>query len=92
MNKNREYFLLKNNFSKLRTEFEWTSFGKYGKGPVKKTFLKDISDSHLLHLIPFIKDKQEYYTIYADFLITLFEKEQEYRMKNYIFIPDYIND
>ncbi len=69
-----------------RNIVKWTSFGKFHDEKPRTTLVKDISDSHLLHIIIWIK---EYNTHYSNSILELMILESEYRVKNYIFVPDY---
>lgn len=73
-------------FEKLRENFEWGSFGRNHDEPMKRTKLKDISDSHLLHIIPWI---ERFTSLYSDKTLQMFKDEMKYRMEHYIYIPDY---
>lgn len=68
-----------------REKTEWTSFGKLHNEPAKKTLIKNLSDSHLMRIVVWIKDRQ---LIYDQLILKLMEDEVEYRTRNYIFIPD----
>lgn len=35
----------------VREYFKWGTFGKYGQEEMKSILLKDINDSHLVHII-----------------------------------------
>lgn len=71
-------------FEKQRETFTWGSFGRKHDEPLKLTKLKDISDSHLLHLIPWVECRQ-----FDDDILHLLKSEMRYRMENYIFVPEY---
>lgn len=66
----------------------WTSLGKYGKGPVRQTIIKDLCDSHLLNIIDFIQRNPRTYG--SDHNLQYFlETEVIYRVDNGISIPEY---
>jgi hypothetical protein len=64
----------------------WGSCGKFHDEPMVERLVKDISDSHLLHIIPWIKTYPHAYDVET---LQLMEDEQEYRRKNYIFVEAY---
>lgn len=71
----------------LRREVkQWGSCGKLHDEEITFRFIKDISDSHLLHIIPWIK---RYKYAYSNDTLNLMLDEQEYRSKNYIFVEEY---
>lgn len=68
-----------------RNLVEWGSYGKYGNQPLRMTLIKDLSDSHLLHIIEHIKMRK----LSGDAnILKLMQDEAEYRTKNYIFVPE----
>ena len=67
----------------IRETFEWGTFGKAGLDPMQRIVLKDISDSHLVHIIGHLITTNR-----AEVLITMLE-EARYRSENNIFVPDY---
>lgn len=67
----------------LRETFEWGTFGKNSDEELRSIVLKDISDSHLLHIIGHL-----ILTRRPDTLITMLE-EARYRSQNSIFVEDY---
>lgn len=86
-NANQNYlFLETTSFELLRENFEWTSYGRNHDEPPRYTKLKDISDSHLLHIIPFIESRMGHYD--GDILNT-FKKEMVYRSEHNIYVPEY---
>ena len=70
-----------------RETFSWTSLGKFGKGPIRKTILKDISDEHLMKIIDFIPRNPRAYE--GSETLTIMENEVIYRVENNIQIPEY---
>ena len=69
----------------IRETFTWGSFGKDGKSPLKKIPLKEISDSHLVHIIGHLVSMNNM----GDTLIIMLE-EARYRNDNNIYIADYV--
>lgn len=69
-----------------RNLVEWGTYGKFGNKPLRYILIKDLSDSHLLHIIEHIKQRK--LSGDADLLV-LMQEEAAYRQQNYIFIPDY---
>lgn len=69
-----------------RNLIEWGTYGKFGNKPLRKILIKDLSDSHLLHIIEHIKIHDRVFSLD---LLQLMQEEATYRTKNYIFIPDY---
>lgn len=70
-----------------RETFSWTSLGKFGKGPIRKTILKDISDEHLMKIIDFIPRNPRAYE--GSETLTIMENEVIYRVENNIQVPEY---
>ncbi len=68
-----------------RNLVEWTSFGKFHNEPARKTLIRDLSDSHLMRIIGWIEINFQCYN--AD-ILNLMKEEVNFRVKNYIFIPD----
>lgn len=66
-----------------RETFEWGSFGVDGNEDIKRITLKDISDSHLVHIIGHLILCNR-----IDTLILMLE-EARYRSEKKIFVPDY---
>jgi len=64
----------------------WGSCGKFHDEPMIYRLIKDLSDSHLSHIIPWIK---KYKAQYTDETLKLMEDEQKYRCKNYIYVAEY---
>jgi len=73
----------------LRKHFQWGTFGKYGNEQLKYIFLRDISDSHLLHILGHIKINNKH-PYHPDTILAL-DNELLYRAIKNIFISDYIN-
>jgi hypothetical protein len=73
---------------KKRLIEKWGSCGKYHNERLRYRFISDLSDSHLLHIIAWIK---LYTHAYDDETLQLMEDEQAYRCTNYLFISDYQN-
>lgn len=69
----------------LRETFRWGTFGRYGDEEIRPIILKEISDSHLAHIIGHL-----ILTRRTDTLITMLE-EARYRSLHNIFVPDYDN-
>lgn len=86
-NVNQNYlFLETTSFETLRDKFEWVSYGRNHDEPPRYTKLKDISDSHLLHIIPFVESRMSHYDIN---ILETFKKEMAYRSKHNIYVPEY---
>jgi hypothetical protein len=64
--------------------FTWTSIGKFGKGPIRTTVLKDISDEHLMKIIDFIPRNPRAYKS-----LTIMENEVLYRVENDVHVDEY---
>lgn len=71
-----------------RNLIKWGSFGKYGNEPVKYTLIRDLSDSHLMRIVEWIKDNSHY----TPEILKLMKAEVKFRIKNLIFVPDYENN
>lgn len=69
----------------IRDVFMWETYGKYQNKPAKYIVLSELSDSHLSHIIAWIKLHPHNYSVYV---LLLMEAEQIYRTKNMIFIED----
>jgi len=67
---------------------KWGSNGKHHDEPLVERFIMDLSDSHLLHIIAWIK---VYTHAYDKETLQLMEDEQAYRCAKYLFIPEYKN-
>jgi hypothetical protein len=72
--------------AQIRGVKKWGTFGRYGNEPLKWIFIKDLSDSHLLHIIQHIKDNIRHFGYYT---LKIMEDEQKFLTDNYIFISDY---
>lgn len=66
-----------------RESFRWGSYGLDGTEPVTFRYLKDISDTHLVHIIGHLISNNR-----AQTLILMLE-EARYRSENNIFVPNY---
>ena len=64
----------------------WSSYGKNYDEPVRYTAVKDLSDSHLVHIIGWIADSETYR---PTGLQKLMADEAKYRAENHIFIEEY---
>ena len=78
------------NHINIRETFQWGTYGKLGDQPLRLVLVKDITDDHLEHLIPYLQRRYDpYLDIHQDndstLLIMLDEKE--YRNINHIKIP-----
>ena len=71
-----------------RNLIKWESFGKYGNEPVKYTLIRDLSDSHLMRIVEWIKGNPHYHPE----ILKLMKDEVKFRIKNLIFVPDYENN
>jgi hypothetical protein len=67
-----------------RNLIKWGTFGRFHNEPLTFIVIKDITDSHLLHIISWIKEHPHAYAL-SDILATM-EDEQAFRTKNYIFV------
>lgn len=73
----------------------WGSFGEYGDEPLTVRLVKDISDSHLKNIIPFILKYQEsvddnHLMLANDYhILRLMIREKSYREVMNISVPDY---
>jgi len=70
----------------LRNIEKWGSTGKFHNEPLVFRKLKDLSDSHLLHIIAWIEARPE---IYTKETLQNMKNEQVYRKENYIFVKEY---
>jgi hypothetical protein len=68
-----------------RNLIEWGSYGKFGNKPLRKTLVKDLSDSHLLRIIEHIKMRK---LSCDESILKLMEEEAKFRTENFIFIPE----
>jgi hypothetical protein len=68
-----------------RNIVEWTSFGRFHNEPPRKTLIKDISDSHLMRIIEWIKHNR---SVYTEEILNLMIQEVKFRSNNYIFVPE----
>lgn len=66
-----------------REEFLWGSYGRDGTEAMDSKLLKDISDSHLLHMIGHLIIRKRPPNL------ILFLEEARYRSENRIFVPEY---
>jgi len=71
-----------------RNLIKWGSFGKYGNEPIKYTLIRDLSDSHLMRIVEWVKDNPHYHPD----ILRLMKDEVKFRIKNLIFVPDYENN
>lgn len=71
---------------KVREEQDWGSCGKFHNEPLVFRKVKDLSDSHLLHIIAWIKAHPK---AYGWGILQIMKNEQRYRVEKYIFVPDY---
>ena len=67
----------------IRNNFQWGTYGKYLNEELRWITLKDITDSHLMHIVGFIRINNGYYT---KNIVDIINDEVEYRVKNNIFI------
>ena len=65
----------------------WRSLGKYGRGPIRETLIKELSDEHLMKIIEFINRNPQCYAI-----LYLLEDEVIYRADNNIHVIEYYGD
>ena len=72
----------------IRKVEEWGSMGKFHNEPLVFRKIKDLSDSHLLHIISWIEARPK---IYSEATLQNMKNEQIYRTENYIFVEDYKN-
>ena len=68
-----------------RNIIEWGSFGKYGNEPMRKTLIRDLSDSHLMRIVEMVESNVGFYT---EDIIKLMKDEVSFRTKNHIFVPE----
>lgn len=68
-----------------RNIIEWGSFGKFGNEPMRKTLIKDLSDSHLMRIVEMIENNLNYYN---EDILKLMKEEVAFRAKNHIFVPE----
>ena len=73
------------NHALLRQQWYWKSSGKLHDESSKTKVLAEISDSHLLHIIGWVKNHPRIYS--QEIYDTLIE-EAKYRSENYVFIKD----
>ena len=69
-----------------RNIVKWGTYGKFHNEPLKYILIRDISDSHLMRIIEWIKVHKD---VYSESLLSLMEEERKFRFKNYIFVGDY---
>lgn len=69
----------------LRQTFEWKSRGKLHDEGVTSTLLKDMSDSHLLHVIGWVLNHS---SVYGSGVAKILLNEAAYRSANYIFVDE----
>ena len=67
----------------------WKSLGKYGRGPIRETLVKELSDEHLMKIIEFINRNPEPYN---PELLKFMEDEVIYRDDNNIHVFEYYGD
>lgn len=70
----------------IRENVEWGSFGKNGDEPLTKRLIKDISDSHLDNIIPFIRTNINHY---GNEMLQHMINEKNYRLATRTSVPDY---
>jgi hypothetical protein len=67
----------------------WRSLGKYGRGPIRETLIKELSDEHLIKIIEFINRNPQCHDLYIRYLL---EDEVIYRADNNIHVFEYYGD
>lgn len=72
-------------FETVRNTAKWASNGRNLDEPTTYTLIKDLADSHLLHIIGWIKLYPKYYSVKT---LSNMEAEMLYRAKNSIFVPE----
>lgn len=70
-----------------RNFVKWTSFGKFGNEKPRETLIKDLSDSHLMRIITWIKLRPETYK--NSNILWLMEEEAKFRVIHYLSIPEH---
>ena len=75
--------------SELRQVKFWGSYGKNGDEPLTEHLIMNLSNEHLDNIIPFIMNRQHFYT---DKTIKLMLNEQIYRQENNIYVFPYLKD
>jgi len=90
------------NHINIRETFQWGTYGKLGDQPLKLVLVKDITDDHLEHLIPYLQRRYDYYQRFDYYLrydpyldihqgndstLLIMLDEKEYRNINHIKIP-----
>lgn len=74
------------NFIVDRNQVKWGSYGKLGNEPLKWRLVKDLSDSHLLHIIEHLKQRDLKCT---GAILRLMQEEAAYRYTQNIFVDEY---
>lgn len=79
-----------NNFEKIRNSFSWITLGREMNEEPRQILLKDISDSHLLHIIGHImKNVEIKNSNEGRSILNVMHQEAIYRAEHNIFISDY---
>lgn len=68
----------------IRKTSVWGTYGKLGDEPLRFIIIKDITNDHLLRIIPFIKRNPRSYN---DKILQVMMDELEYRTVNHINVP-----
>lgn len=72
-----------------RDTIEWTSLGKFGKGPIRTIVVSQLSDGHLMKIIEFIERNNS--NRQSD-IKTFLEDEVIYRVTNNIHVDEYYGE
>lgn len=77
------------NFEELRNTFLWLTYGRDMHGEPREILLKDISDSHLLHIIGYISNMMNMDSRRWSRTWMIMHEEAKYRFEHMIFVEDY---
>lgn len=69
----------------LRHKFTWRSAGKLLNEGTKTVTLAEMTDSHLLHAIGWVRNHP---TVYPQSVLNTFLDEADFRSKNFIFVDE----
>ena len=72
------------NHPQIRETQTWGTYGKFGDEPLRFVLVKDITDDHLEHLIPYIERNILYY---KEHIYQIMIDEREFRNKKHIRVP-----
>lgn len=81
---------MNDNHKNIRRKEYWTSYGKYGEDAPIVNVIAELSDSHLMRIVYWLRKKKPFLSEDTEHRYTLnvLEDEIEYRSVNKIFVSD----